>query len=86
MQLERDRTPDTANLLREKLKRLFSFSPKFGPARELSKELRQVAKGYDNQKREKSYEALGKAEDALLRVKRRMPSSFCDGPGSRSSR
>jgi hypothetical protein len=66
VQLEKDRTPDTANLLREKLKRLFSFSPKFGPARELSKELRQVAKGYDNQKRENSYEKLGKAEDALL--------------------
>jgi hypothetical protein len=66
VQLERDRTADTANLLREKLKRLFSLSPKFGPARELSKELRQVAKGYDNQKRENSYQKLGDAEDALL--------------------
>jgi hypothetical protein len=66
VQLERERTPETADILREKLKRLFSFSPKFGPARELSKELRQVGKGYDNKKRENSYQKLGDAEDALL--------------------
>jgi tetratricopeptide (TPR) repeat protein len=66
VQLEKDRTPETANILKEKLKRLFSLSPKYGPARELDKELRQVAKGYDNAKRENSYKKLGEAEDALL--------------------
>jgi hypothetical protein len=67
VQLEWERTPNTANLLSEKLKRLFSLSPKFGPARELSKELRQVAKEYDNRKRQLNYDKLGDAEDALLK-------------------
>ncbi|MBW8879520.1 MAG: hypothetical protein JF614_31690 [Acidobacteria bacterium] len=66
VQLEKDRTPETANALTEKLKRLFSLQPNFKPARELSKELRQVSKGYDNQKRKRSYDKLGEAEEVLL--------------------
>jgi hypothetical protein len=66
VQLERDRTPDIANLLKEKLKRLLSFQPQNKSARDFLRKLRQVAKNYDNRRQDSNFEKLNDAEEALL--------------------